>query len=67
MKQSLELWLPAYQGVLENKLEVVDFDPVEVCPLLYTTRIGTAKMLIEMEMWEEAIQVNNIFFLTCSN
>ncbi|TRY79336.1 hypothetical protein TCAL_06603 [Tigriopus californicus] len=57
MKQSLELWLPAYQGVLENKLEVVDFDPVEVCSLLYTTRIGTSKMLIEMEMWEEAIQV----------
>eukprot|EP00094_Tigriopus_californicus_P006854 TCALIF_06603-PA protein Name:"Similar to SPBC16D10.01c UPF0661 TPR repeat-containing protein C16D10.01c (Schizosaccharomyces pombe (strain 972 / ATCC 24843))" AED:0.07 eAED:0.07 QI:55/0.8/0.83/1/0.4/0.66/6/41/345 len=43
--------------LVREKFEVVDFDPVEVCSLLYTTRIGTSKMLIEMEMWEEAIQV----------
>merc|ERR1719322_1053284 len=32
-------------------------DPVEVCPLLYTTRISCAKLLIELEMLDEATEV----------
>ena len=31
--------------------------PLQVCPLLYTTRISTAKLLIELEMLDEATQV----------
>ena len=57
IKESLDLWLPAYQDVIENKQGASNFDPVDVCPLLYTTRIGTSKLLIEMEMWDEATQV----------
>ena len=30
---------------------------VEVCPLLYTTRLSTARMLIELEEWEKAVNV----------
>ena len=29
----------------------------QVCPLLYTTRISTSKLLIELEMLDEATQV----------
>ena len=36
------------------------FDPVEVCPLLYTTRIATAKILIELEDWDNATKVHYI-------
>ena len=57
MTSSLNLWLPKYEMLRENKLESGEFDPVEVCPLLYTTRITTAQMLIELEMWEEGSKV----------
>ena len=43
--------------VLED-LEVAA-DPVEVCPLPYTTRLSTVKILMELEMWDEATQVIN--------
>ena len=33
------------------------FDPVEVCPLLFTTRLSTVRMLIELEEWDKAVQV----------
>ncbi len=52
--ESLSLWLPKYQAVLENKQGA---DPVECCPLLYTTRLASAKILIELELWDEAVQV----------
>merc|ERR1711997_427927 len=32
-------------------------DPVEVCTLLYTTRIATSKILIELEEWDSATKV----------
>lgn len=57
IKESLDLWLPAYQDIIDNKQGASNFDPVDVCPLLYTTRIGTSKLLIEMEMWDEATQI----------
>lgn len=45
-------------AVLENRpQEAQSFDPVEVCPLLYTTRLATSRMLIELEEWEKATQV----------
>jgi len=57
ISQSLSLWLPKYTAVLED-LEVAA-DPVEVCPLPYTTRLSTVKILMELEMWDEATQVLN--------
>ena len=55
------MWLPSYEAVRENKpgtsSGAADFDPVEVCPLLYTTRISCAKMLIELEEWDSAVKV----------
>ena len=57
MKRSTDLWLPKYTSVLENKASASDFDRVEVCPLLYSTRIATSKVLIELEEWDAATQV----------
>jgi len=58
LNKSLELWLPTYMAVLDNRpQEASNFDPIEVCPLLYTTRLSTARMLIELEEWEKAVNV----------
>jgi len=59
LNKSLDLWLPAYTAVLENRAHEAgnSFDPVEICPLLYTTRLSTARMLIELEEWDKATQV----------
>ena len=59
LNKSLDLWLPSYIAILENRPEEAsaNFDPVEVCPLLYTTRLSTVRMLIELEEWEKASQV----------
>lgn len=60
LNKSLDLWLPNYMAVLENRAHEASkeaFDPVEVCPLLFTTRLVTARMLIELEEWEKANQV----------
>ena len=68
MQQSLSKWLPAYTAVLENRPSTSvsgDFDPVEVCPLLYTTRIATSKVLIELEEWNSATQVENFEYGKC--
>jgi hypothetical protein len=62
LNRSLSLWLPSYEAVLENRTSGAgNFDPVEVCPLLYTTRICTAKMLIELEEWDSAVKVGSHF------
>ncbi len=59
LNRSLDLWLPTYMAVLENRPQEAagKFDPVEVCPLLYTTRLSTARMLIELEEWDKAVNV----------
>jgi len=60
LNKSLDLWLPAYMAVLDNRpQEASNFDPIEVCPLLFTTRLSTARMLIELEEWEKATNVLN--------
>ena len=38
-------------------LKSIYHSAAQTCPLLYTTRISTAKMLIELEMLDEATQV----------
>ncbi|XP_022240391.1 probable assembly chaperone of rpl4 isoform X1 [Limulus polyphemus] len=57
MQESLSLWLPKYQAVREGRLDSSDFDPVEVCPLSYDARINTSKLLIELELYDEAGEV----------
>ena len=58
LNKSLDLWLPKYTAVLENRAEAAgNFDPVELCPLIYTTRLSTARMLIELEEWDKAQSV----------
>ena len=58
LNKSLDLWLPKYLAVLENRAEAAgSFDPVELCPLIYTTRLSTARMLIELEEWDKAQSV----------
>jgi len=59
MNESLAKWLPLYTEALQSRpsSSKQKFDPVEVCPLLYTTRIATAKILIELEDWDNATKV----------
>jgi len=59
MNVSLSKWLPLYTEALQSRPSSSGqkFDPVEVCPLLYTTRIQTAKILIELEDWDNATKV----------
>ena len=59
MNVSLSKWLPLYTEALQSRPSSSGqkFDPVEVCPLLYTTRIQTAKILIELEEWDNATKV----------
>ncbi|XP_066959729.1 uncharacterized protein [Macrobrachium rosenbergii] len=55
--KSLELWLPKYKAVDEGVAAAGSFDPVEVCPLSYPTRLNTAKILIEVEDHDHAVDV----------
>ena len=55
MADSLSLWLPKYRAIRENKGSVED--PVDSCPLSYTTRIASAKILIELDMLDNATEV----------
>ncbi|XP_068223940.1 uncharacterized protein [Palaemon carinicauda] len=57
IQKSIELWLPKYKAVEEGKAVAGSFDPVEVCPLSYPTRLNTAKILIEIEDHDHAIDV----------
>ena len=46
------------RGCLRKQARIqIDFEPVEVCPLLYTTRISCTKMLIELEKWDSVVKV----------
>ncbi|XP_071550297.1 uncharacterized protein [Panulirus ornatus] len=55
--KSLQIWLPKYKEVEEDKAETGTFDPVEVCPLSYTARLSTARILIEVEDHKHAVEV----------
>ncbi|XP_050730743.1 uncharacterized protein LOC127005685 [Eriocheir sinensis] len=55
--KSLKAWLPQYRAVREGKASAGSFDPVEVCPLPYATRLTTARILIEVEDHEAAREV----------
>ncbi|KAK8789232.1 hypothetical protein V5799_020993 [Amblyomma americanum] len=53
MQRSLGLWLPQHERLLLGD-EAGASDPVEVCPLGYSSRVSAAKLLIELEMLDEA-------------
>uniref|UniRef100_A0A1E1X514 Uncharacterized protein n=1 Tax=Amblyomma aureolatum TaxID=187763 RepID=A0A1E1X514_9ACAR len=53
MQRSLGLWLPQHERLLLGE-EAGASDPVEVCPLSYSSRVSAAKLLIELELLDEA-------------
>ncbi|KAG0722799.1 putative assembly chaperone of rpl4 [Chionoecetes opilio] len=55
--KSLEVWLPHYKAVREGKADPGTFDPVEVCPVAFGTRLSTARILIEVEDHASALEV----------
>jgi hypothetical protein len=62
--ESLSLWLPRQRALLENRPPPADANggatvgqTADACPLLYTTRVAAAKILIELELWDEASEV----------
>lgn len=54
MDKSTSLWLPKYQELRENR---DSSDDILECPLSYDSRISTSKMLIELEMYNEASDI----------
>ena len=54
IEQSLSLWLPKMKAIEEDELssEGPTFDPLNPCSMTYQNRIGTAKILMELEMNE---------------
>ncbi|XP_022080015.1 probable assembly chaperone of rpl4 isoform X2 [Acanthaster planci] len=59
IEKSLSLWLPKMKALEEEEvnMEGSNFDPVNPCPLNYQNRIGTAKILMELEMNEQAEEI----------
>lgn len=55
--KSIEIWLPKLKEVDEGTAAAGSFDPVEVCPLPYPTRLSTARILIEVEDYKHAMEV----------
>lgn len=54
MTKSLSLWLPQMQALAEG---TIDPNIEQVCMLNYDSRINTSKLLIELEMFDEASEV----------
>ncbi|XP_077866417.1 uncharacterized protein LOC102807988 [Saccoglossus kowalevskii] len=54
LNKSLSLWLPQWQ---QFQLDADGIDALEPCPLDYQCRITTAKLLIELQMFEKSIDV----------
>ncbi|CAL4098791.1 unnamed protein product, partial [Meganyctiphanes norvegica] len=57
INKSLNLWLPKYKELDDGKAEAGSFDPVEVCPLSLSARMSAARILIELESHQEALDV----------
>ena len=57
MHKSLDIWLPKYKSINDGEAEGGSFDPVEVCPLSYESRLNCAKLLIELEDYNSANDV----------
>lgn len=57
INKSLNLWLPKYKEIDEGKAEAGSFDPVEICSLSLSSRMSTARILIELENHQDALDV----------
>ncbi|KAH7962711.1 hypothetical protein HPB52_017596 [Rhipicephalus sanguineus] len=56
MQRSLDLWLPQHERLLLGE-DAGNNDPVDVCPLSYSSRVNGVKVLIELEMLDVARKV----------
>jgi len=54
IQKSISLWLPKLQAADAATSSADDFDPVEMCPLPYTARVQSGKILIELEEYDQA-------------
>ncbi|KAL8563966.1 hypothetical protein ACOMHN_025297 [Nucella lapillus] len=57
IKKSVLLWLPQLQSAEKGDVVDEEFDPVEVCPLTFATRMQAGKILIEVGEYELAAEV----------
>ncbi|XP_038078464.1 probable assembly chaperone of rpl4 [Patiria miniata] len=59
IEKSLSLWLPKMKALEEEEVNMdgPTLDPINPCPLNYQNRIGTAKILMELEMNEQAEEI----------
>ncbi|XP_071966085.1 uncharacterized protein [Antedon mediterranea] len=57
IKKSIALWLPKLKEIESSKPVGGEFDPVEVCPLSYLSRISAVKILIEVEEFDVAEEI----------
>lgn len=57
IKKSIDLWLPKYKEIHEGTAEAGSFDPIDVCPLSYPTRLSAARTLIEVQEYDIAVEV----------
>ncbi|XP_065574049.1 uncharacterized protein LOC136036043 isoform X1 [Artemia franciscana] len=54
LEKSLSIWFPQFQLIREGKAQG---DPVEPCPVNYSARLTTVKLLVELERYETAIEI----------
>ncbi|XP_069128242.1 uncharacterized protein [Argopecten irradians] len=57
IKKSVSLWLPKYKAADKGEVPDEEFDPLELTPLSYDTRIAAAKILTEVKQYETAVDV----------
>lgn len=57
IKKSVSMWLPKLQAVDSGTIADDDFDPVEVCPVPFSTRVQCGKILTELGEYELATDV----------
>ncbi|ESP04239.1 hypothetical protein LOTGIDRAFT_237436 [Lottia gigantea] len=56
INKSLSLWLPKAK-CKEEELPDTEFDPVQIVPLSFESRINTCRILIEVEEYQSAVDV----------
>ncbi|OWF34891.1 probable assembly chaperone of rpl4 [Mizuhopecten yessoensis] len=57
IKKSVSLWLPKYKAADKGEVPDEEFNPLELTPLSYDTRIAAAKILTEVKEYETAVDV----------
>ncbi|KAK7109107.1 uncharacterized protein [Littorina saxatilis] len=57
IQKSVSLWLPQLQAADKGNIDEENFDPIELCPLSFATRMQAGKILIEVGKHELATEV----------